>query len=66
VKKIYMGQLSLGYFNDMAYGRRETPGEFMYNAPRPERLKELWEPKQPCREAARHVVRDVQDARWVK
>ncbi|KAL4222414.1 hypothetical protein ACF0H5_018453 [Mactra antiquata] len=66
VKKIFTGQLTPTYFNDICYGRKETPREFMFNTPGKERTKELWEPKRVSREQARHVIRDIQDARFRK
>jgi len=61
---MYTGTLPPSYFNDMAYGRRVTPGEFAYTGPKYERERQLWEPKNVSREQARHVIRDIQDARW--
>ncbi|KAH3720299.1 uncharacterized protein LOC127856233 isoform X2 [Dreissena polymorpha] len=66
IKKIYTGQLPATYFNDICYGQQAHPrGEFLYSA-RMERQHELSEPKHLSREQARHVVRDIQDARFRK
>ena len=67
MKKIFTGQLPRTYFNDFCYGfKRDTPREFQYSGPTIEREKPLWEPKQLRRTEARHKIRDIQDARFVK
>lgn len=65
VKRIYTGQLPNSYFNDICYGKRATPREFFYSTPTKERERQLWEPKKISREKTRHVIRDIQDARFV-
>ncbi|XP_045170229.2 uncharacterized protein LOC123532732 isoform X2 [Mercenaria mercenaria] len=65
VEKIFTGKLTPTYFNDICYGRRPTPQEYRYNTPIV-RTTALWEPKHVSREKTRHVIRDIQDARFRK
>ena len=66
VKQIFTGQIPTTYFNDLCNGRRlASRGEFYFRTPTKEREKPLWEPKHVEREKARHVIRDIQDARFV-
>lgn len=65
VRKIFTGKLTPSYFNDVCYGRKQTPQEFRFDTPI-ERVKPLWEPKQVPRDTKRHVLQKIEDARYRK